>query len=163
MIEDKSFEELVEKHQSMIYFHIKQLNIRQHHEEYHQIGLIALWQASKTYDGSKGAFSTYLYHCIKGRMLNEMNKQNRRHEKEELRDHHDDFGMEDPAEEIMNEQIVRSYADILTPMQKKWLIGYCIDRKTPTEIGESENVSPASVKSWRREAIKKIRAKIENS
>ncbi|MCM3594673.1 sigma-70 family RNA polymerase sigma factor [Metabacillus idriensis] len=163
MIEDKSFEDLVKKHQNMIYFHIKHLNIMQHHEEYHQIGLIALWHASKTYDGSKGAFSTYLYHCIKGRMLNEMNKQNRRHENEELRDHHDDFGIEDPIQEIMNEQIVRSYGEILTPMQKKWLIGYCIDKKTPSEIAESENVSPASVKSWRREAIKKIRAITEKS
>lgn len=163
MIEDKSFEELVEKHQSMIYFHIKHLNIRQHHEEYYQIGLIALWHASKTYDSSKGSFSTYLYHCIKGRMLNEMNKQNRRHEKEELRDQHDDFGTEDPIKEIMSEQMVQSYGDILTPMQKKWLIGYCIDKKTPTEIAESENVSPASVKSWRREAIKKIKAITEKS
>lgn len=163
MIEDKNFEELVEKHQSMIYFHINHLNIRQHHEEYHQIGLIALWHASITYDGSKGAFSTYLYHCIKGRMLNEMNKQNRRHEIEELRDHHDDIGTEDPIKEIMSEQLIRSYCSILTPMQKKWLIGYCIDKKTPSEIAESENVSPASVKSWRREAIKKIRAITEES
>jgi DNA-directed RNA polymerase len=48
-------------------------------------------------------------------------------------------------------------------MQQKWLIGYCIERKTPSEIAESEKVSAASVKSWRREALKKIKALSEES
>jgi DNA-directed RNA polymerase len=164
MIEEKRFEELVKQYQKMIYYHIKHLNITKNQEEYHQIGLIALWNASKTYDNSKGTFSTYLYKCIRGQLLNEMNKQIRRQDHEQLREHHNDVMMDnDPIKEMLNEQIVRSYSHILSPMQQKWLIGYCIERKTPSEIAESEKVSAASVKSWRREALKKIKALSEES
>jgi len=48
-------------------------------EDLVQIGRIALWEAVKRFDAARGAkFSTYAVPCIRNRMLNELEKQNRR-------------------------------------------------------------------------------------
>jgi DNA-directed RNA polymerase len=158
MKSEKNFEELAERYSNMIYYHINNLNIRQNQDEYYQVGLIALWDASKTYDSSKGTFSTYLYSCIRGRLLTALNKHIKNQNDEELLEYEEMATTEDPMVEVIFKQSIYSYCEILTPMQQKWLIGYCIDHKTPLEIAASEKVSVASVKSWRRETIKKLRA-----
>ncbi|WP_191561954.1 sigma-70 family RNA polymerase sigma factor [Metabacillus idriensis] len=158
---EKNFEELAKRYSNMIYYHINKLNIRQNQDEYYQIGLIALWDASKTYDNSKGTFSTYLYSCLRGRLLTALNKQVKYQNDEELLEYEEMAITEDPMNEVIFEQMIYSYCDVLTPMQQKWLISYCFDHKTPLEIAASEQVTVASVKSWRRETIKKLRAYYE--
>ena len=43
-------------------------------DEFHQHGLIALWEASKRFDSKKGQFPTFAYAYIKGYLLMEMSK-----------------------------------------------------------------------------------------
>ena len=45
-------------------------------EEFIQIGLIALWEASRAFDPAKGQFMSYAFTTIKGRMLSHIQKTN---------------------------------------------------------------------------------------
>ena len=59
----------------MIYQIIHSLHIYKNHDEFYQIGLIALWEASNQFDETKGAFLSYAYATVKGRILTEIAKQ----------------------------------------------------------------------------------------
>lgn len=155
-MDDVTFAELEKRYQRMIYHNIKKLCITRNQDEYYQAGLIAIWKASKTYDPSKGSFETYLYKSIKGHMLNEMNKQNKNRDMPDVMEH--TLISEDPTALKDMEGMIKANCDILTKHQQIWMISYCLKEKTISEIAASEQTTPASVKSWRRGALKKLRS-----
>jgi DNA-directed RNA polymerase len=157
-MDDCTFAELEQQYNRMIYHNIKKLCITRNHDEFYQAGLIALWKAAKTYDPAKGSFETYLYSSIKGSMLNEMNKQNKNRDMLEYQVIDSMPVSEDPTAHKDMEDLIRANCDILTRPQQIWIISYCLKDKTISEIAQSENTTPASVKSWRRGALKKLRA-----
>ncbi|WP_411334904.1 sigma-70 family RNA polymerase sigma factor [Metabacillus indicus] len=157
-MDDFTFAELEKQYKPMIYHNIKKLCITRNHDEFYQAGLIAIWKASKTYDPEKGSFETYLYTSIKGSMLNEMNKQNKNKDLTESDVMEHMMISDDPSTLKDMEAMILANCDILTKHQQIWMISYCLKEKTISEIAASENTTPASVKSWRRGAVKKLRS-----
>ncbi|MDX8292223.1 sigma-70 family RNA polymerase sigma factor [Metabacillus indicus] len=157
-MDDCTFAELEKQYKPMIYHNIKKLCITRNHDEFYQAGLIAIWKASKTYDPEKGSFETYLYTSIKGSMLNEMNKMNKNRDMLEY-EGIDNIPVTDDATARKDmEDLIRANCDILTKHQQIWMISHCLKEKTISEIAASEKTTPASVKSWRRGAVKKLRS-----
>ena len=57
----------------------KYLPSKMHDEDYHQIGMIALWNALKQYKSYKGTkFETYAINVIRNRLYNEMKRESRK-------------------------------------------------------------------------------------
>lgn len=152
------FEETVEKFEPMIYQIMHSLRIYKNQDEFYQIGLIALWEASKRFVKGKGAFSSYAYAMIKGRMLTELAKARKRDERNAYPK--DEFWeiQIDQTREPMELATLLSYCDRLTLKQKKWVIMTFYFGMNTSEIAAEEKVSTSAVKKWRNGAMEKLRA-----
>ncbi|MGD7008990.1 sigma-70 family RNA polymerase sigma factor [Metabacillus sp. 84] len=156
-----TYSELLKAYKPMILHLLKRLSIYRNYEEYFQTACIALWEASEQYNPSKGPMDAYFYLFIKGRLMNEMTRQNRFLQREELKDMSLSEGISHEGEKEEG----YDWADLissLTPNQKKWVIGYAFQGLSIAEIACKERVTPAAVKSWRRAAVQKLRVKINN-
>ncbi|WP_352523801.1 sigma-70 family RNA polymerase sigma factor [Heyndrickxia oleronia] len=153
----------MEEYSPMIYQIIHSLHIYKNHDEFYQIGLIALWEASNQYDETKGDFLSYAYATVKGRILTEIAKQTRREErniypKEEF--------WEIQASPLSRKPLELAdllfYCGGLTPKQQKWVIGTFYYGKSMSEIAKEEMVSESAVKKWKKAAMDKIKIRMLN-
>ena len=149
------FENIAEQYVPLIHHMIKRLNIYKDKEEYIQIGLIALWEASRAFDPAKGQFMSYAFTTIKGRMLSHIQKANKLHDREMSKE----IELESAAQDGMKtlEWLVpKAFLDSLTPNQSCWLFNHIHYGKTIAEIANDYQTTIASVKSWKRTTIKKL-------
>ncbi|WP_409294562.1 sigma factor [Peribacillus sp. SCS-26] len=133
---------------------INSLKIYKEKEEYFQIGLIALWEAAEKHSAAKGPFLPFAYSVIKGRMLNQLNKEHRHEEK---------YGTEwkeesssSSSEIYFKDERFEFLCTHLTDNGIKWL-GGVYEGKTIEEISVQWDVTKDSVKSWRKAALKRLR------
>ncbi|MGE8204675.1 sigma-70 family RNA polymerase sigma factor [Heyndrickxia sp. NPDC080065] len=153
-----NFHETVEKFEPMIHQIIHSLHIYKNYDEFYQIGLIALWEASVKFVEGKGIFSSYAYATIKGRMLTELAKAKKREERNAYPEEGFWEYRKDPvAEEPLELAILLSYCDQLKLKEKKWVIMTFYFGMNTKEIADKEKVSPSAVKKWRNGAMDKLR------
>ncbi len=69
------FEEVLERYEPMISAVMRKLTIYRNHEQFRQVGRIALWQAWQRFDKKKGNFTAYAFMYIRGAMLDELKKE----------------------------------------------------------------------------------------
>jgi RNA polymerase sigma factor (sigma-70 family) len=145
----------------MIFNIIHSLHIYKDQQEYFQTGLIALWEASRNFNSDKGVFAAYAYSFIKGRILSEMNSNNKHlnrqtYPKEEFWEMVNDELSEVP----FSTNNLLTYCEHLTLNQSKWVMYTFHDMMTISEIAEREKVSIGAVKKWRKGAREKLRERI---
>jgi RNA polymerase sigma factor (sigma-70 family) len=153
----ESFEQLSAQYVKMIHSIIHSLHIYKNKEEYFQIGLISLWQASSRFDPSKGSFTNYAYSYIKGKILNELHKnklieERNVHVEEEILE----LMAESYFDHPLQETLLLSYCVDLTENQKKWLMDTVSLNLSVKEIAKKEGVSVSAVKQWRQGARGKL-------
>src|SRR4051812_6635046 len=95
----------------MIHRVINTLHIYKNKDEFHQDGLIALWEAGKRFDSKKGQFPTFAYAYIKGYLLMELSKATKEAEKSIF-----------PKEEFW-ENAVDRYSENL--LESEIILSYC--------------------------------------
>jgi RNA polymerase sigma factor (sigma-70 family) len=153
----ESFEESVKKYEPMIYKIINSLHIYKNKEEFYQLGLIGLWEASLRFDDRKGEFLNYAYTYIKGLFLTEMNRTKRLEDrtlylKEEFWE-----GVESPhSDQPYKLEDLFILCEGLTHQQRKWFLYTVVEEMTVKEIAEREDVSISAVKLWRKGARKRL-------
>lgn len=159
----ESFDQLSKQYKPMIHRIIHSLGIYKNADEFYQIGLIALWDASVCFDPKKGDFTNYAYSYIKGRILNELSKNSKLEERtvhpkgeywETVVDPHFAWPFE--------KEVLLSFCDGLTEKETKWVLNtfyYCISVQ---EIASKEGVSISAVKQWRKGATKKLKENLKN-
>ncbi|ANB57762.1 RNA polymerase sigma factor, sigma-70 family protein [Anoxybacillus sp. B7M1] len=151
-----SFAKLEKTYRPMIISMIKKLHVTKEWDEYYQIGLIALWEASCQFEKEKGSFSSFVYKKVYWAMVSHLRRQCHRKKREcTLTDGLIHILFDDRT--IYKEGIVEQALKSLTERQKKWLIGYIIEGKSLKAIAEEEGVAVGTVKQWRVEALKKLR------
>src|SRR5699024_6339994 len=80
----QAFELFFKQHAPRIYHQIKRLNIHpSQFDDFYTEGLIALWEAYKTYDIQKGNISTYINYTIRHQLLDHLRKKIRQNSIEE--------------------------------------------------------------------------------
>lgn len=72
----KDLEKLIFENENIIKKVIFKLKIYRDLDEYMQVGRIALWQASKKYDGTKGDFAMFAYMTVKFAVVRALSKSN---------------------------------------------------------------------------------------
>lgn len=143
----------------MIHHIIRSLSIYKNKEEYFQVGLIALWDSFRSFNEEYGQFSNYAYTVIKGKILNEL-KHHHKYEAHSkpfdstILEIKDPFSMHEEAFAI---ESILHYTEGLTLNQQRWLLQTYLKNKTVTEIAELYQVTTASVKSWRKSTLIKLR------
>ena len=147
----------------MIHKIIHSLNLYKNKEEFYQLSLIALWEASSRFNPEKGSFANYAYAYIRGKCLTELRK-NSKHDKTYLYPKEEFWILlEDSSPtQAIDEEILLSCCETLTPNQRKWLLLTVKRGMLVKEIAEQEHVSVSAVKQWRAGARKKLKVLIDD-
>lgn len=156
-MEEHEFEVILERFAPLIKKQMVSLNIYKDFDEFYQIGRIAVWEALKKYDPAKGAFPAFAAITIRGKMLDYLKKENRYEERHVASNvtFENDVGFY--WEPWLDRELFYEYLRPLTNKQKIWAIEAILHQKTPAEIADDYGVSREAVKSWRKEALKKLR------
>ncbi|CAM3926654.1 sigma-70 family RNA polymerase sigma factor [Mesobacillus zeae] len=159
----ESFEQLHHQYTPMIHSIMHSLHIYKNKDEFFQLGMIGLWEASKRFDEDKGSFTNYAYNTIRGLFLTELSKSSRIEQsmisvKDEFWDTIKDESPSSPLET----ELLLGYCtgSRLTEMQTKWVLCHCLHGMSIKEIAQTESVSPSAVKQWRAGARDKLRKAI---
>jgi RNA polymerase sigma factor (sigma-70 family) len=149
------FEQLAAQYSNMIHSIIHSLHIYKNHDEFYQIGLIALWNASEQFDETKGQLSTYAYSFIKGRMLNHLKKENRQEDRNTAMCEEDwvKIGYED---RYLEKETLLSHFYHLTEKEKQWVCLRFYEGLSNREIADRLQLKVTTVRSCERRAMKKV-------
>ena len=149
------FEQLSAQYSNMIHSITHSLHIYKDHDEFYQIGLIALWNASENFNEEKGKFSTYAYSFIKGRMLTHLKKEKLQEERYLSLQEEDWQQLGDRVPFLEKENLV-SYFYHLSDKEKQWVIFRFYDRLSNKQIAEKWKVKLSTVRSCERRAMSKF-------
>lgn len=140
------------------------LHIYKNQQEFYQTGLIALWEASQTFEERKGAFSNYAYTSIKGKMLSEMTQNNHYKEKNILPPKEEFWERIEGQDSslFLEKETIQTYCEGLTEKEATWVMESYINQLSIKEIAESENVTVSAVKQWKLGALRKLKVKVLN-
>ncbi|WP_338470779.1 sigma-70 family RNA polymerase sigma factor [Niallia sp. XMNu-256] len=150
-----NFEQLAAQYSNMIHSIIHSLHIYKDHDEFYQIGLIALWNAYENFDEAKGRFSTYGYRFIKGRMLNHLKKEKKQEDycsaiSEEV---WLGFGYEAC---FLERETLLGYFYRLTDKEQQWVLLRFYEGLSNSEIADRLDLKVTSVRSCERRAMRKL-------
>ncbi len=162
MMHSQSFEHVLADFEPLIKGQIKKLNLYRQYDEYYQVGVVALWEAYRNFNPQKGTFAAYALHTVRGHMLMMLRKERR------FGDHHilyDDQQTTAFMDQQMSYDLVDSTASSLTPYlrhlskrERLWVIEAIVHDKKLGEIAKEHGVSTNTVSSWRKQAIRKLKA-----
>jgi len=166
-----TFEEIFNQNQNRIHYQMKRLGIHDPDGEFYSEGLYAMWMAYKKYEPNKGPLSTYFNYNIRYRLMDLIRKKVRDKEKmqdlmeKEITAHtHGNRSSSSNAPfidtsgvSVEDEKLCEDVFAALTDNQRKWVY-YAIIRDLPLkEIARKEDVTVEAVKSWGKQARKKLR------
>lgn len=174
--ENATFEEIFEQNERRINYHMQRLGISDPNREFYVEGVYAMWMAYKKYEPDKGPMATYFNYTIRNRLIDMLRKKTR-----------DEFNLDkvtdkeicvidngnrsgrlklpmvDPSGvEVTDNAFWERVKSMLTQNQWKWVQFYIIEGASLKEIAEQEDVSVEAVKSWGREAKKKLKKEGES-
>ncbi|WP_342433213.1 sigma-70 family RNA polymerase sigma factor [Neobacillus sp. FSL H8-0543] len=157
----ESFEQFAKQYEPMIHKIIRALHIYKNQDQFYQTGLIGLWEAKDLFDKRKGNFTNYAYTYIKGKILTEMFRENKRNDryivpKEEYWETIEDSESQQPLEA----ELLLSYCQNLTEKETKWVVAACLDDISVRQLAEKEKVTLSAVKQWRSSALRKLRGSL---
>lgn len=153
-----NFDTLVSQYNPLIHHIMRKLHIICDHDEYYQIGLIALWEASLNFDPAKGQFLSYAYKSIQGKMLIQLCKSTKIGERELKKspEYWDLLKVDDDVL-ILEWYFPKPLLSSLTKNQYNWLAEYIQFGKTITDIAYEYHTTYATVKSWKCATLKKLK------
>jgi RNA polymerase sigma factor (sigma-70 family) len=156
------FNEFFQTHERRIYYQMQRLMIpRDLYEEFYAEGILALWNAYKSYDVEKGEIGTFINYQIRFRLIDLIRKKARHQEILELAVHEAIVQIDDgnrysetglPIVEncgivLENEAFWEEVRKGLTAKQWKWVHYFIIANLSIKEIMEIEKVTADAVKS----------------
>jgi len=170
--EEMSFEEIFNQNEKRIYFHMQRLGIHDTHREFYLEGLYAMWMAYKKYEPDKGPLSTFFNYNIRNHFIDLLRKKARDQYQDQMFIEHEklrvDNGnrsgtgknpvIESTGINVNDTKIWEEVKGILSENQWNWVYYHLICGMRYKEIAELKGVSADAVKSWGREARRKLRS-----
>ncbi|WP_019377550.1 sigma-70 family RNA polymerase sigma factor [Virgibacillus halodenitrificans] len=159
-----TFDQIYQQNKRRIHYQIHRLNIHDPQQEFFQEGLTAMWHAYEKYDPDKGPMATYFNYTIRNRLLDELRKQKREQDKQHTlpaphpqQDPHTPHHTAALTNLLLdNHQLCNKLKSHLTEKQWKWLKYAIVEDMPYKDIAIQENTTIEAVKSWGRQARKKL-------
>lgn len=160
------------RQEQRIYYHIHRLRIPYaFHEEFYAEGMIALWQAYESYDSARGELDTHLNAALNFHFIDLIRKNKRTSDaqisvreqlitKEETGNRMtrtNQLLVDQTGIEVDDQVFWKEIKSLLSKRQWTWVYYYVIHEYSLKDIAKCENVSVEAVKSWAKEARKKLR------
>lgn len=155
-----SFQEVAKKYAPLIGGQINKLHIYRDWDDFFQIGLIGLWKAYQQYDKEKGSFATIAMLRVRGHLLDHLRKEGQHHKHHIYSNDVLFHYIKDrncAVSELLDRQL-EEYTAFLSKREAQWFIDTIIYDKKPAQIAKERGVSTNTVGTWRKKAIKKLRA-----
>ncbi|WP_332628452.1 sigma-70 family RNA polymerase sigma factor [Halalkalibacter flavus] len=153
-----SFEEVLKNFQPAIKKQLVMLRIYKDHDEFYQIGCLALWDAYRNFNPEKGNFSTYAISYIRGRMMIALSKEGKYSERHSYTGDELLKAVPTSHETVpLESELLESYLVDLSEREKTWVIESIIKQKKTAEIASEFNVSTPTVRAWKKGALRKLR------
>ncbi|WP_033543116.1 sigma-70 family RNA polymerase sigma factor [Planococcus sp. CAU13] len=151
----KGFEEVDAQYAPMISALIRKMHIYRDHENYRQIGKVALWQAWIRFDGDKGDFTPFAFRTIHGAMLDELIREGRYSRIFLLSEGKHFEELEMPLEENELPEWIGSIP--LNGKERRLLHELFVEDKAVRQLAELYGVSVAGMKKRKARLLEKIR------
>ncbi|WP_088104221.1 sigma-70 family RNA polymerase sigma factor [Halalkalibacter urbisdiaboli] len=161
-MEANDFEKVLETFEPLIKGQLKKLHLYQDHEEFYQVGVIALWEAYRHFDDEKGCFEAYAYQTVRGRLLTKLRRERLYSERTIFLDEQSNGqipDVDDPCETSI--MLLSPYLTQLTPREQLWVYEAVILDKKREDIAKEQGVSVSTVASWRKQALRKLRETVK--
>ncbi len=153
-----NFEQCYEQYKPLIQKALYRCRVYGNFDEYRHIAMIALWEATQTYDENKGTFETYAYFMMRYQIIAEMRKQNNHRNRnmlvgdEALQVFIDDgrnaIVIETPALAILWEELTTDERYILT--------SYYVLQNSDKEIAQALQLKVETLKKRRQRLLKRL-------
>ncbi|MCM3760987.1 sigma-70 family RNA polymerase sigma factor [Alkalihalobacillus oceani] len=159
------FEQVLTDYEPLIKSLIQKLNLYRDYEDYYQVGMIALWTAYCHFDPEKGAFPGYAQKVVRGHLLMFMQKEQQFSERHQLHDDHSDYRLIDQGSQQAFEAVsppLEDYLPLLSERERLWVVETFLQQKKLGQIATEQGVSPNTVASWRKQALKKLRHRFKH-
>lgn len=161
----KDFEDVAVEMEPMIYSIIRKLHIYKNQAEYYQTGLVGLWHAYRTFDKEKGTFPTYAYYCIRGAILDELKKDMKKEEREQLPS---DYQWQVIANQTLDSDataehslLVEELLQHLPEKQRQLVELHFIQGMKLKEAANQLKIGYTTAKTWKRNALDLLKSKWE--
>lgn len=166
------FELFFRQHEGRVWHQIRRLGVSADwYDEFYAEGIVALWEAYRSYDHQRGDVGTYLNYRIRYRLIDLLRRKLREVERvekvveqkgEELHagNFHRASGMplvDARGIEVGDDQFWERVRSRLSEKQWKWVKYFIIADLSVKEIMELEGVSADAVKGWGREVRRKLK------
>lgn len=158
-VHEATFEELIEQFEPLIKKQIKHLQKYELYDDLYQVGLIALWEAKRNFDATKGHFPSFAHKYVRGKLLNYIRSE------QKIQQRYQPFSDPEMVESIPatvdQNQATFPIAELLPLLSKSeriWLTEFYHHGKGPKAIASQYDVSIDTVKTWRKRAIIKLQS-----
>lgn len=154
----KSFEEVYQQYEPMIFSCIRKLRIYKNHDSFIQSGRIGLWKAWLRFDKVKGDFAPFAYRSIYGSILDELKNSAREErivptENQTLENLVEQTDMQSFCSEQYYELM-----DLLPEKEQQLVQLLFLDCYSLDEVARLLNITKAGVKKRRERTIGKLRS-----
>ncbi len=155
----ESFETLYDTKQHLIYGALRYLKIYRNKDDYYQIGVLALWEASLHFDETKGTFDTYAYSMILGRLKTALTKANRYESRARSFEPADlsQMSYENTTDLDLQQLLFESYTMYLTPKQANVILERFLYNHDVKTVAKKLGISENAVKNRTRDAMITLR------
>ncbi|WP_422123830.1 sigma-70 family RNA polymerase sigma factor [Planococcus sp. X10-3] len=134
---------------------IRKLHIYRDHEEFRQVGKVALWQAWSRFDGDKGDFTPFAFRTVHGAMLDELAREGRYAKLFLLSEGEHFEALEMPER---NENLPEWLAEIeLKQKERKLLIELFVEDKGIKQLAALYGITVAGMKKKKARLLEKIK------
>src|SRR5699024_8145126 len=169
------FECVLQLNEVRIHLQLRQLGMAgDMYEEFYAEGVVALWQAYRSYDACRGKLGTFLNYRIRYRLLNMLRKKAREskywddalmermvelYDGNWKRGYQTDLPLYDERGIVLDCEFEEFWHDVrlrLSEKQRKWVEYVVIADLSVEEVMELEGVTEDAVKGWGREVRRKL-------
>lgn len=158
-VHEVTFEELIEKFEPLIKKQIKQLQKYELYDDLYQVSLIALWEAKRNFDATKGHFPSFAQKYVRGKLLNYLRSE------QKIQQRYQTFfdpevveSIPAPADQNQAAFPIAELLPLLSKTERIWLTEFYYHGKGPKVIASQYDVSIGTVKTWRKRAIIKLQS-----
>jgi len=156
------FDEVLELVQPMITSILLRCHIYKDFEYYRHIASIAVWEAWRKSDQSKGLFSAYIYTTVKGEILKELSKEKSFENMNTPMDHETINYIRDHEMGERNPVLIEWFMSHLKFEERKIVLLFYVEGYSYLEIAQELGLSVEAVKKRRTRIMMKLR-KLLNS
>ncbi|WEG13431.1 sigma-70 family RNA polymerase sigma factor [Pullulanibacillus sp. KACC 23026] len=155
MEELQSFEQVVKAFEPLIKKTIRYAGLQKDYEDAFQMGMIALWEAYKSFDPLKGYFPAHAKALVYGKLLTYKRKEKTYNERYSLNSSEleTDNIAPPPAWQLSLE--LDQFG--LSERERCWLLSVFEAGLSTKEISQTYNVSENTVRTWKKGAVRKLK------